>query len=112
MKLYVNSKIVNDNNSSKRIYLDVVAKTRHELTKTIGSEWFVLDNQQFHISDVYAEKSDLNNTASSAVIGGIVGALGGPFGIFIGSLIGGAIGNSSDEDEKDKVELFNNSLTL
>ena len=110
MKLYVESKSNNINTSSKRIYLDVVTKTRHELAKAIGSEWFILNNQQFHISDVFAEASSMNNTASSAVIGGLVGTLGGPFGIFLGSLIGGAIGNSSDEDEKEKVALFNNSL--
>ena len=108
MKLYVNDK----SNPSNKIYLDVVALSRHELSRKIGSDWFILKNQQFHIRDVYAEKTSGNSTASGTVVGGIVGALAGPFGIFIGGLIGGAIGNSNDEDEKDKVESFNNSLAL
>ena len=106
MKLFVKNK----NNPSHKLYLDLIANTRQELRMIIGSNWFILDNQQFHVSEVLAEKSDYNNTTSGALIGGLVGALAGPAGIFFGGIIGGAIGSSSDEDENKKVRSFNNSL--
>jgi hypothetical protein len=106
MKLYVKNGL----SKGDKIYLDIVASTRFELSKKIGSDWFVLNNQQFHISEVFAEETDGSSTASGAVVGGLVGTLAGPFGIFLGSLIGGAIGNSNNQEEKEKVESFNNSF--
>ena len=103
---------MNDKSDSTiKIYLNLVASTRSELSKKIGSEWFTLNNQHFHISEVFAENT-ANGTASGAMIGGFVGALAGPLGILVGGILGGAIGNSNDDEQKVKVESFNNSIFL
>ena len=107
MKLYVTDKI-----TGKHIYLDVVANSRKELTKKIGSSIFTLNGQFFSINEVFAKKSNENGTATGAAVGGFVGLLAGPVGILLGGFIGGAIGNASDNNEAEKVELFNNSPSL
>lgn len=103
MKLY----IINKN--KQKVYLNLIASTRRELSNKIGSQVFYLGNDLYSVSNVFAE-NDSNSTATGAVVGGLVGILGGPAGILIGGLLGGLFGNNSDETETALVKKFNNSL--
>jgi hypothetical protein len=103
MKLYV----VNPN-TKKKVYLNLIASTRHGLANQIDGENFYLGDNLYSVSDVCAEYES-NNTATGVVVGGAVGALYGPVGIIIGGLLGGLIGNSSDVKEIVRVRRFNNS---
>ena len=103
MKLYV----VNPNTKQK-VYLNLIASTRHGLVNQIGGNNFYLGDNLYSVLDVCAE-NESNSTATGVIVGGAVGALCGPVGIIIGGLLGGLIGNSSDENESVKVKRFNNS---
>jgi hypothetical protein len=102
MKLYVK------NRHGQKTYLNMVASTRGELARIIGSPWFTLHTGTFHANQVEAE-SDSSSTASGAAIGGLVGLIGGPIGLIVGGIIGGALGNDSDKTESQKVNYFNQS---
>ncbi|MEI9918946.1 MAG: hypothetical protein WDO14_09115 [Bacteroidota bacterium] len=103
MKLYVH-----DKNTKVKSYLDIVAPTRGELARTIGSGWFSLLGNQYHVHEVIAESSE-NNLTAGAIVGGIIGLIGGPLGVIIGGSLGGALGNESDKGEANKVHRFNSS---
>lgn len=103
MKLFVR-----DKTSRKKIYLNILASTRSELAYIIGSNWFSLKRQQYHVHEVIAERSN-NSTATGAVVGGLIGVLGGPVGVIIGGALGGALGNENDKTEIVKVTRFNKS---
>ena len=103
MKLFVRDKI-----SNNKIYLNILAATRSELANVIGSPWFSLHGQQYHVHEVVAE-TDSNSTAAGAVVGGLIGILGGPIGVLIGGALGGALGNESDKTETNSVLRFNQS---
>jgi hypothetical protein len=103
MKLFVWDKI-----SGTKIYLNILASTRSELAKIIGSTWFSLHGQQYHVHEVIAE-TDSNSTVAGALIGGLIGVLGGPIGVLIGGALGGALGNENDKTEIYKVSRFNQS---
>lgn len=103
MKLFVKDKI-----SNTRIPLNILASTRNELANIIGSSWFSLHGQQYHVHEVVAE-TDSNNTAAGAIVGGLIGMLGGPAGILLGGALGGALGNENDKSESEKVRRFNQS---
>ncbi|NUM82043.1 hypothetical protein HUU42_14700 [bacterium] len=102
MKLFV------EDQSGQKTYLNTKAATRHELKILIGSERFRLANQIFSISDVQAE-GDTSSTAAGAVVGGLLGLLAGPIGVLIGGGVGAAMGATSDEDDRKKVQRFNQS---
>ena len=104
MKLYIINR-----RSDQRIYLNMLASTRGELANLIGSSWFNLDGEQYHVHHVVAESENNNNTAAGAIVGGIIGLLGGPFGVLLGGALGGALGNEGDKSETQKVNYFNNS---
>lgn len=103
MKLFVRDKI-----SGTKIYLNILASTRSELAHIIGSTWFSLHGQQYHVHEVVAE-TESNSTAAGAVVGGLIGILGGPVGVLIGGALGGALGNENDKTEAGKVSRFNQS---
>jgi hypothetical protein len=67
-----------------------------------------MNNEDFHINDVLAERDD-DNTPLSMVLGGTLGLVGGVFGVIAGGVIGGLLGNSSNESEELKVKSFNKS---
>lgn len=102
MKLYVTD------NLNNKIYLNTLATTRSELANIIGSPWFYLNNQRFHVHQVVAE-SESNSIAAGAVVGGLIGLLGGPIGVLLGGTLGGALGNEDDKTELNKVNRFNHS---
>ena len=102
MKLYVTGQ------DGNRIYINVLASTRQELANRIGSPWFIVHGQTFHVNNVRAQTSG-SNTASGAVVGGLIGILAGPIGILAGSILGGAIGNGSDKTENAQIMYFENS---
>lgn len=103
MKLFVRDRV-----TQQKINLNLLASTRNELANFIGSPWFTLNGQSFHVNNVVAE-TDINNTASGAVVGGLIGLIGGPIGILAGGLIGGLLGNEGDKGEIQKVNYFNSS---
>jgi hypothetical protein len=103
MKLFVRDKI-----SNNKIYLNIHAWTRSELANVIGSSWFSMHEQQYHVHEVVAE-SDSNSTVAGAFVGGLIGILGGPIGVLIGGALGGALGNESDKTEIKSVSRFNQS---
>lgn len=103
MKLFVRNRF-----SGVPLYLSVVASSRYQLANMIGSPWFTLHNQNFHVNEVIAESTS-SNIAPSAIVGGIIGMLAGPAGILIGGLAGGLMGNEGDKAESQKVTIFNNS---
>ena len=102
MRLYVISP------NRQKVYLNLSASTRQELTQIINTPNFYLGGNLFGVQQVYAEK-DTNRTAAGTLVGGLVGALGGPPGMIIGGILGGLLGSGSDEEETKKVEKFNNS---
>lgn len=103
MKLFVK-----DRGTQGKIYLNVQAATRSELISIIGSQFFSVNGQPYHVNEVDAE-TDANNTASGAIVGGLIGLMAGPLGILAGGLIGGMLGNSGDKGEIQKVSNFKNS---
>lgn len=103
MKLFVHDKV-----NRTKIYLGVIAPTRAELSRLIGSTWFSMNGFQYHVHEVVAESDD-NNTTAGAIVGGLIGLLAGPAGVIIGGLLGGALGNESDKSEIAKISRFNNS---
>ena len=103
MKLFV----ISSQNKVKK-YLGITASSRRELFNILGSPYFTLDEEVFHINQVNAE-IDNSSTAAGLIIGGIIGALAGPIGIITGATVGGLVGNSSDNTEKNKMIIFNNS---
>lgn len=106
MKLFVTNPKTN-----QKVYLNMLASTRRELAGLIGSSWFYLVGERYHVHNVVAE-SENNNTAAGAIVGGLIGALSGSFGVLIGGSIGGALGSEKDKEERQKVEYFNNSSVL
>jgi len=103
MKLYISNNI-----SNQKIYLNMLASTREELAYLIGSPWFFMNGEQYHVHNVVAE-SESNNTVAGAIVGGLIGLVTGSAGILIGAAIGGALGSGGDKSEAEKVKYFNNS---
>ena len=103
MKLFVENITTGD-----RIYLRDIAPTRRDLVQMIGSAWFNIDSDQYHVNQVIAEHNN-SNTATGAIVGGLIGLLAGPVGVVIGGALGGALGNGSDKSEEYNIERFNNS---
>lgn len=92
-----------------KIYLPVVADTRSKLAQIYGSEDIQLSDGFFHhVNKIRAESSN-KIILPSAVIGTLVGALAGPIGMLIGAGLGGALGGNKDLNEKQKVDIFNDS---
>lgn len=91
--------------------LNAVASTRNELATIIGSPWFTISNETFHVNQVYAV-ANAKNIGPGAIIGGLIGLLLGPEGLIIGGLLGGAIGNEDDQKDSKKVQQFNQSKVL
>ena len=104
MKLYIS-----DMNGKKR-YLSVVAVTRNELAHKLGGAYFSIDGTTYHISPVYAERSN-DNTPISTVIGGALGLFGGMPGVLVGGVLGALLGNEADKQESIAIESFNRSLS-
>ena len=96
----------------KKYYLDVEVSTRAELAHYVGGWSFYLGDYLCYVKNVWAEpesEDSTGNTAVGAVVGGLLGLLGGPIGVAVGGTLGGVIGNSTYQQEKRKVERFNNS---
>jgi len=97
-----------------KIKLDTHAINRSQLANEWG-EHFVLSCPNCHqhasylTTKVFAENNS-KSAPAGAIIGGLIGLIFGPEGAFIGSAIGGAGGLSKDEENRKKVERFNNSL--
>ncbi|GAB4181307.1 MAG: hypothetical protein Tsb002_01150 [Wenzhouxiangellaceae bacterium] len=102
MRLYV----VNPETDEK-IYLNVMARTRQELAKEIGSDTFTVKKLQFDVNSVMAESSD--NMAVSMAVGGVVGLLAGFPGVALGSLVGALLGKQEKMTDEEKSEIFNRS---
>jgi len=103
MKLFVT-----DKRTKQKINLNLLASTRGELARLIGSQWFTLNGQNYHVNNVFAI-ADSNDTITGAVVGGVIGLLAGPIGVIAGGLLGGAIGNGRDKTENQNVGYFNSS---
>jgi hypothetical protein len=106
MKLYVISKV-----TGYKTYVNVHANVRNDLRVRFSGDWFTIhDGYNYHVNEVYAEaETKVANTSAGAILGGIVGLLGGPLGLLIGAGIGAAVGNSSDNNEVQRTNTFNNS---
>ncbi len=97
--------------TGQREFLNVVVASRQELANYIGSPWFNLNGNQYHVHQVIAIP-EKNNSTAGAVIGGLIGLLGGPYGALAGGVIGGALGLEGDKSEDQKVNYFNQSSVL
>ena len=104
MRLYVINKT-----DGNKLHLKQSADTRSELVGLFGTRRIQIDNHVYDMDEVSAESSE--NTAPAMALGGVVGVLGGVPGVVIGGIIGALLGNSSDEEDKIKVEQFNGSPT-
>ncbi|MDR1226060.1 MAG: hypothetical protein LBK47_04085 [Prevotellaceae bacterium] len=100
MKLYVKTE------SGEKVYLNISAATRAELSQKIGSNHFTIRGVLYSVNDVKAEKD--RNTTTGAVIGGALGILGGPLGIAIGSGLGALVGRAISGEDSE-VDRFNYS---
>lgn len=103
MKLYVESLY-----TGNKIYIEYLVANREELANLIGSKMFIIDGEQFHVNQVFAESNGSNGIAG-AIVGGLIGLIGGPIGLIGGAVAGGALGSNSDVSEVRKVERFNKS---
>ena len=103
MKLFVVDKTTN-----QKVNLNLLASTRGELVRLIGSPWFTFNGHNYHVNNVFAV-ADSNDTITGAIVGGVIGLLAGPIGIIAGGLLGGAIGNGGDKTEISNVDNFNSS---
>lgn len=101
MKLYVTL-------NNQKVYLNITASTRYELSRKIGYPWFTIQGYRYHVNQVEAE-SENANTTGGAVVGGLLGLLGGPIGVIAGGVVGGLIGSSNDQNEREKARTFNSS---
>lgn len=102
MKLFItDEKIV-------KKYLSITATSRSELAFRLGGEYFSVDDVTYHVSQVFADKSN-NNMPVSTVIGGGLGLVGGMPGVLIGGLLGALFGNESDKKEDSSIYAFNRS---
>ena len=102
MKLYV----VNQSTKEKT-YLKQNSASKVGLVKQLGSERFQIDQQVYSVNDVKAESN--YNTAGAMAAGGVIGVVGGVPGVIIGGLIGALFGKSTDDEDKEKAEIFNRS---
>ena len=105
MKLFIKNK------QGVAIQLATIAPTRFELANLIGSQWFIVNNETYHVNQVYAVTTS-NKTAAGAIVGGLIGLLLGPEGLIIGGALGGVLGNSDDQTDIRRVKLFNQSNVL
>jgi hypothetical protein len=103
MRLYVYDRVI-----QQKVYLNLLASTRSELSNTIGSQWFTVNGRNFHVHNVVAE-TEVSATAAGAIIGGLIGLMAGPIGVLAGGLFGGAVGNTGDKTEVQRVNYFNHS---
>lgn len=95
----------------QRIYLNVIASNRSELANNIGYSFGVecplCRNYSIYTVDrVFAEIGQ-SAVPGGAVLGGLLGLVGGPLGALIGGTIGSALGANADEDERRRVQQFN-----
>ncbi len=102
-------------NCGKRVHLNINAETRSELRRLVKGDRFNLVCQHCGTKHIYSAnevKAELDSGGAIAggIVGGIVGILGGPIGMLIGGAIGASIGDSSEAEERKKVEFFNNSI--
>lgn len=91
-----------------KIYLDIVAPTRKQLSEKLGNYYFNMNGETFHINQVLAEKNG-DNTALSMAFGGAIGLVGGVAGVIVGGVLGGLLGKDSDKKEEIRVKVFNGS---
>lgn len=101
MKLYV----VKNN---RKVYLKTKARTKKDLYRKLGRNYFYLRRNRFYVKDVKAEKEN-SDTLAGVLIGGLIGVVGGPWGVITGSTIGGLIANTNETEEQKKVATFNDS---
>ena len=102
MKLYVI-----DSSRAKR-HLNAKASSRKELANSLGGEYFKIEGNGFHVSQVFAERVG-DSVPVSTVIGGALGLVGGMPGVLIGGALGALFGNESDKQENAAIEAFNRS---
>ena len=102
MRLYVI-----DKSNGNKVHLKQTARTRAELAQIYGSSRVKIGDDEYDLNEICAEASE--NTAAAMALGGVVGIYGGVPGVILGGLIGALLGKSSDDEDKQKVELFNRS---
>jgi hypothetical protein len=102
MRLYVI-----DKEDGSKVHLKQTASTRSDLAQLYGANRVQIGDNVYDINEIVAEASD--NTAAAMALGGVVGVYGGVPGVIIGGLIGALLGKSSDDEDKERVELFNRS---
>lgn len=104
MKLYII-----DKKTKNKTHLRLVAQSRQELLRSLGSKAFTIDGHVYSLYDVKAEPSS-DSAAVGGLLGGVVGAIGGAPGVIFGGLLGAAIGQSQAQKDQRDVEQFNGSL--
>ena len=109
MRLYIQN--CRSRSCNKRIYLNVVAPTRDELSRRTGYNFQIrcpyCGNYSYYtVNDVFAEIGP-RTTTTGAVVGGLIGLIGGPLGMVLGGSLGALWGSSADEEEHKKVNRFN-----
>lgn len=103
MRLYVENK-----NTNEKIHLRLVAKTKKELSTSLGARTFTVNGSAYDVSEVKAELGTDSATVA-ALVGGLIGVIGGAPGVVIGSTLGALLGSGQADQEKKEVELFNGS---
>ncbi|MBA3022719.1 MAG: hypothetical protein KKB48_09665 [Gammaproteobacteria bacterium] len=103
MKLYVI-----DKHTNTKTYLRVSAADRATLRGVLGNQYFVINGNQYSVSDVQAEPST-DSTAVGGLLGGVIGAAGGAPGVVIGGILGALIGQGQTEKEQREASSFNGS---
>lgn len=68
---------------------------------------FVYNGYTYHVNDVFAETT-VPEPVGGILLGGLLGLLGGPAGAAVGAVAGGVIFSSQYEEDKAKVDAFNN----
>jgi hypothetical protein len=102
MRLYVK-----DEKTNEKIFINRIANTKQQLASDVGSTKIKINDKNFYISDIQAISND--NTAPTMALGGVVGVLGGIPGVILGGIIGALLGQNSENNDKLKVDTFNQS---
>lgn len=95
-------------NLCKKLYLKSNAKTRRDLFNKLGTTEILIGGILYHISDVVAE-NNTDLTSVGMIVGGLIGFCGGVWGVILGGIFGGMYGWREDNEENERVCIFNES---
>lgn len=104
MQFFVRTK-----DTRSKMYVALVANYRSDLRARFPSGWFYVDGVGYHINEVIAE-AETDNVPPRAALGGLIGILAGPIGVGIGLGIGALRGRKKNINERDRANIFNNSI--